>query len=99
MAKGIPLMGRDPDGKAKIINVDENGNVIVQQSGTMAVNLLANAISIPPQAWGSWLDIPAGKRCVLTVACTQPWKMDTNTLRGVEVADGAATHMYPDRNT
>ena len=35
MAKGIPLMGRDPDGKAKMINVDENGNVKVQQSGTM----------------------------------------------------------------
>jgi len=34
MAKGIPLMGRDPDGKAKMINVDENGNVKVQQSGT-----------------------------------------------------------------
>jgi len=34
MAKGIPLMGRDPDGKAKIINVDENGNVKVQLSGT-----------------------------------------------------------------
>jgi len=33
MAKGIPLMGRDPDGKAKMINVDENGNVKVQQSG------------------------------------------------------------------
>jgi hypothetical protein len=34
MYKGIPMMGRDPDGKAKIINVDENGNVKVQQSGT-----------------------------------------------------------------
>ena len=34
MAKGIPLMGRGPDSKAKIINVDENGNVKVQQSGT-----------------------------------------------------------------
>jgi hypothetical protein len=33
MAKGVPLMGRGPDGKAKIINVDENGNVKVQQSG------------------------------------------------------------------
>ena len=30
MAKGIPLMGRGPDGKAKIINVDENGNVKIQ---------------------------------------------------------------------
>lgn len=36
MAKGIPLMGRDPDGEAKIINVDENGNVKVQLSGTIA---------------------------------------------------------------
>ena len=36
MAKGIPLMGRGPDGKAKIINVDENGNVKVQLSGTIA---------------------------------------------------------------
>ena len=33
MAKGIPLMGRDPDGKAKMINVDENGNVKVQLEG------------------------------------------------------------------
>ena len=28
-------MGRDPGGEAKIINVDENGNVKVQQSGTI----------------------------------------------------------------
>jgi len=33
MAKGIPLMGRGPDGKAKMINVDENGNVKVQLKG------------------------------------------------------------------
>jgi len=37
MAKGIPLMGRGPDGKAKIINVDENGNVKVQLSSTKVV--------------------------------------------------------------
>ena len=35
MAKGIPLMGRGPDDKAKIINVDENGNVKVQLSGNI----------------------------------------------------------------
>ncbi len=34
MAKGIPLMGRGPDGKAKMINVDENGNVEVQLKGS-----------------------------------------------------------------
>lgn len=43
MAKGIPLMGRDPDGKAKMINVDENGNVKVQQSGNI-VELASSSI-------------------------------------------------------
>ena len=43
MAKGIPLMGRDPDGKAKIINVDENGNVKAQQVGNdVVIGLLAD---------------------------------------------------------
>jgi len=47
MAKGIPLMGRDPDGKAKMINVDENGNVIVQQSGTIIKTFIVfNALAI-----------------------------------------------------
>ena len=40
MAKGIPLMGRGPDGKAKIINVDENGNVKVQQSGKIVEEIV-----------------------------------------------------------
>jgi hypothetical protein len=39
MAKGVPLMGRDPDGKAKIINVDENGNVKVQLSGNIGAEI------------------------------------------------------------
>jgi hypothetical protein len=43
MAKGIPLMGRGPDDKAKIINVDENGNVKVQLSGNdVVIGLLAD---------------------------------------------------------
>ena len=47
MAKGIPLMGRGPDGKAKMINVDENGNVIVQQSGNIVEEVvLVNAMAI-----------------------------------------------------
>ncbi len=37
MAKGVPLMGRGPDGKAKIINVNENGDVEVTLSGTKVV--------------------------------------------------------------
>ena len=49
MAKGIPLMGRDPDGKAKMINVDENGNVKVQLSGT-AMELYGVIIADRPPA-------------------------------------------------
>jgi hypothetical protein len=51
MAKGIPLMGRDPDGKAKMINVDENGNVIVQQSGPITeVVKVVDALAITTSA-------------------------------------------------
>ena len=47
--KGIPLMGRGPDGKAKIINVDENGNVKVQQVGNVEVEVLeAGLMTIEP---------------------------------------------------
>lgn len=47
MAKGIPLMGRDPDGKAKIINVDENGNVKVQQSGNISTVIAGSDVAVP----------------------------------------------------
>lgn len=36
MSKGIPVIGRDPNGKAKIVNVDEHGNLKVAQSGNIA---------------------------------------------------------------
>jgi len=48
MAKGIPLMGRGPDSKAKIINVDENGNVKVQLSGTLTELFGASLSDRPP---------------------------------------------------
>jgi hypothetical protein len=48
MAKGIPLMGRDPDGKAKVINVDENGNVKVQLSGNFVTLYGARTPDIEP---------------------------------------------------
>ena len=53
MAKGIPLMGRDPYGKAKMINVDENGNVKVQQSGTTVVLSHLSSDSTLWRMWGS----------------------------------------------
>ena len=46
VAKGIPLMGRDPDGKAKMINVDEKGNVKVQLSGTKVVFRPVDGVAI-----------------------------------------------------
>ena len=71
MAKGIPLMGRGPDGKAKMINVDENGNVKVQLSGTIAVTreVLLDAVSVAPlsQTGNIDLNITNEKKVVLLV--------------------------------
>ena len=39
MAKGIPVIGRAPDKKAKIINVDELGNLKVSQLESKLVAL------------------------------------------------------------
>ena len=79
MAKGIPLMGRDPDGKAKIINVDENGNVKVQLSGTKSVTseVLLDAVSVAPLTQTNQinLNITNEKKVVLLV-----WN-DLNTLQ------------------
>ena len=58
MAKGVPLMGRDPDGKAKMINVDENGNVKVQQSGDIVVDTLYDAITLLNSAAAPAVDVP-----------------------------------------
>ena len=61
MAKGIPLMGRGPDGKAKIINVDENGNVKVQQSGTsLEVVMPRGILSSTSAVYRS--NVPAGAK-------------------------------------
>ena len=54
MAKGIPFMGRDPDGKAKMINVNENGNVRVQLSGTIpepSINAETSLVIEPGQTY------------------------------------------------
>jgi len=79
MAKGIPLMGRGPDGKAKIINVDENGNVKVQLSGTKSVTteVLLDAVSVAPLAATGQinLNITNEKKVVLLVT------NDLNTLQ------------------
>ena len=48
MAKGIPLMGRDPDGEAKIINVDENGNVKVTLTGSVMELYVTAWSDLPP---------------------------------------------------
>ena len=47
MSKGIPVIGRDPNGKAKIVNVDEHGNLKVAQSGNIVL-LVNHLITIDP---------------------------------------------------
>ena len=36
MAKGLPILGKDPDGNAKFVNVDAEGNAKVTQVGNIA---------------------------------------------------------------
>ena len=90
MAKGIPLMGRDPDGKAKMINVDENGNVKVQQSGTnLEIVKVHTSTSTAWQAWGE---------TVITAGTDHPNPLDVSkyTERAVMVinnTDVEATHI------
>ena len=52
MAKGVPILGKDPSGKAKYANVTESGDLRVQLSGNMATSgLHANrpdANAVPP---------------------------------------------------
>ena len=85
MAKGIPLMGRDPDGKAKMINVDENGNVIVQQSGTIVeVKTVINAASVLPGEYASTkFNIKGEDQLWVAVNCDQsPWRMQVQSFFG-----------------
>jgi len=81
MAKGIPLMGRGPDGKAKIINVDENGNVKVQLSGNIIeVVALAQGFEITA---GSKVFVPTNtRRSYLDTASMAIRIMKTNTTVG-----------------
>jgi len=65
MAKGVPILGKDPSGKAKYANVTESGDLRVQLSGTMVSSgLLANrplASAVPLGfAYYSW-DAPEGQ--------------------------------------
>ena len=64
-------MGRGPDGKAKIINGDENGNVKVQQVGTMPEALGGIISSVTPGSTLSLIDIRAPRGVLRTVmVCT-----------------------------
>ena len=46
MAKGLPIQGKDPNGNAKFVNVDENGNALVKQVGNIA-SVTINDVDYP----------------------------------------------------
>jgi hypothetical protein len=51
MAKGVPILGKDPLGKAKYANVTESGDLRVQLSGTIIKPfILFNALAITDTA-------------------------------------------------
>lgn len=52
MAKGVPILGKDPLGKAKYANVTESGDLRVQLSGTDVEFVSHDATSTDPGAVG-----------------------------------------------
>jgi hypothetical protein len=48
MAKGVPILGKDPLGKAKYANVTESGDLKVQLSGTVMELYGATIADRPP---------------------------------------------------
>lgn len=78
MSKGIPVIGRDPNGKAKIVNVDEHGNLKVAQYGTIVAHVLNNAQTVAPGAnstevlASTYID-GTEKEVWLSVQSDQPW--------------------------
>ena len=79
MAKGVPILGKDPSGKAKYANVTAEGGLKVQLSGTKSVTseVLLDAVSVAPlsQTGQINLNITNEKKVVLLV-----WN-DLNTLQ------------------
>ena len=66
MAKGVPIQGKDPLGKAKYANVTESGDLRVQLSGTIVeIGLLADRPTATPENKGmgyfAW-DAPEGNK-------------------------------------
>ena len=92
MAKGIPLMGRDPDGKAKVVNVDENGNVKVQLSGT--IKQLAFVQDVTVTAGTAVTVIPIqnyGKQALRYRVFVRPKGMGSYEIREYAALEGATT--------
>jgi len=51
MAKGVPILGKDPSGKAKYANVTESGDLKVQLSGTKVLHVtFVNAVAFTTDA-------------------------------------------------
>lgn len=78
MAKGVPILGKDPLGKAKYASVTESGDLRVQLSGTKSVTreVLLDAVSVAPLSQTDQinLNITDEKKVVLLVL------NDLNTL-------------------
>jgi len=75
MAKGVPILGKDPLGKAKYANVTESGDLKVQQSGTIT----AEDIEGNPVALSAEKD-PDGK-AVLRIVDAAPFAYNKETDR------------------
>ncbi len=56
MAKGVPILGKDPLGKAKYANVTESGDLRVQLSGSIVADTKPQAADLARRAYDAIID-------------------------------------------
>ena len=99
MAKGVPILGKDPLGKAKYANVTESGDLRVQLSGTIVqYEVAVNAESLP--AGGSRIiDWNITDEDLILVAVNidkAPWSLTARTMFYTQ-SEGNTSAFFPER--
>jgi hypothetical protein len=95
MAKGVPILGKDPLGKAKYANVTESGDLKVQLSGTIpeVINYYNNQ-TVPSKNEGAPVTLQGRKSVLIQQRkCREGYTVPLVSLDGVTWSGITATNM------
>ena len=102
MAKGVPIQGKDPLGKAKYANVTESGDLRVQLSGTkVELETALNAVSIAPGTTQKFtLNQGDADEVWFLVSADKPgWELLGGVAYSKSVSQGNRSIFYPNGAT